>query len=413
MSEPNPMTAAPEKRGFLAAWSYPQYRFLFISSLGTYTGRWIETAIGAWLILELTDSPFLVGLLGASRFASMLLGPLCGTIADRLNRRLILIAVQAVYATGALVIAALFFTARIEVWHLFAFTIVAGICYTFDYSSRHAVAADIVKREHLVAAVSLLFVLTGVTATFGPLLGGNLLDVIGAGGCFALISVGFLFSLVMLLPMKITAQFRPGAQESMWQHLHDGFLYIKKDRSLAALILIAALVNLFIFPYWFTLIPVFARDVLHTGAGGYGQLMAAIGLGSIIGPLFMASLPGHVSKGRLLFVVSIAWPAILMVFTASRLFALSLSLLVFTGMVQGMSMALIQSLLLLWSSAEMRGRVSGARAFAIGTMPLGNLLAGAGAGFLGAPATLLISTSTAVVLIVFIAIWAREIFKRG
>ena len=173
MAEPE--ASSMERHQFLAAWHYPQFRLLFVSSMGTFIGRWMETVVGAWLVLEMTDSPLLVGLLGTCRFVSMLLGPFCGTIADRFNRRKILITVQVVYAVSALIIMALFQTSHLEVWHLFLFTLVGGVSYTFDYSTLHATAADIVKRRHVVAAISLLFVAQGSTTILGPLLGGSLL----------------------------------------------------------------------------------------------------------------------------------------------------------------------------------------------------------------------------------------------
>jgi len=409
---PESEASTTEHHLFLSAWHYPQYRLLFLSSLGTYIGRWMETVVGAWLVLELTDSPFMVGLLGTCRFVSMLLGPFCGAIADRFSRRQILITVQAVYALGALTIMALFLTSSLEVWHLFLFTLVGGVSYTFDYSTRHAAAADIVKRQHVVAAISLLFVSQGSTTILGPLLGGSLLEVIGASGCFALIAGSFCLSFLALLPMKIESLPGPVARESIWRNLMAGFHYIRKDRSLSALILIAALVNLFVFPYWFTLIPVFARDVLHTEVTGYGQLMAAIGLGNTLGPLLVAILPDSINRGRLLVIVTIAWPAILMIFAFSRLFSLSLFLLVMTGLNQGMSMALIQSLLMMWSVEEMRGRISGARAFAVGTLPLGNLLTGAGASFWGAPAMLLVNSAAAIIIAIIIIGWASVLLRR-
>jgi len=409
---PGPEAASTERHQFLSAWRYPQYRFLFISSIGTYIGRWMETVVGAWLVLELTDSPFLVGLLGTCRFISMLLGPFCGAAADRFDRRRILILVQVVYALGSLAIMLLFLTSRLGVWHLFLYTVVGGVSYTFDYSTRHAVAADIVKRQHMVAAISLLFVSQGSTTILGPLLSGSLLGVIGASGCFALIAGSFCLSFLSLLPMKIEPPPRPMPRESMWQNLVSGFRYIKGDRSLSALILIAALVNLFVFPYWFTLMPVFARDVLQTGVSGYGLLMAAIGLGNTIGPLLVAMLPASVHRGRLLAAVTFAWPAILVLFSFSRLFPLSLAILIGAGLSQGMCMALNQSLLMVLSTEEMRGRVSGARAFAVGTMLLGNPLTGIGADFWGAPTMLLVNLTAAIVIAGIIFTWASALVKK-
>ena len=140
--------------------------------------------------------------------------------------------------------------------------------------------------------------------------------------------------------------------------------------------------------------------------------MAAIGLGFAAGPLITALLPYSVNRGRILIVVTIAWPAILIIFATSSLFSLSMVLLILAGTAQGMSMALIQSLLLLKSSEEMRGRVSGARAFAIGALPLGSLLAGAGAGAWGAPTILIINSTVAILIIAVITIWASELVRR-
>jgi len=306
----------------------------------------------------------------------------------------------------------LFLTSCLEVWHLFLYTVVGGISYTFDYSTRHAAAADIVKRHHVVAAISLLFVSQGSTTILGPLLSGSLLEVIGASGCFALIAGSFCLSFLSLLPMKIESSPRPIPRESMWQNLVSGFHYIKGDRSLSALILIAALINLFIFPYWFTLIPVFARDVLHTEVSGYGQLMAAIGLGNTIGPLLVAILPASIHRGRLLASVTFVWPAILVLFSFSRLFPLSLVILIGAGLSQGMCVALIQSLLMMLSTEEMRGRVSGARAFAVGALPLGNLLTGVGANFWGAPTMLLVNLTAAIAIAVIVFARVSELVRK-
>jgi MFS family permease len=395
-----------ERPGFLSAWSYPQFRLLWVSSLFTYIGRWIETIVGAWIVLEITNSPFLVGLLGTFRFAAMILGPFCGTISDRFNRRRILIAVQLVYAIASFAIMTLFLNSQLEVWHLFGFTLVGGICNTFDFSTRFAATGNVVSDRHLVNAVSLLLVAMGITGILGPLIGGNLLEVIGATGCFAFITASFLASFLALLPLRIPSPDKIEGQESIWQNFVGGLRYVRNDKILFSLIILAALANLCIFPYWFTLIPIFARDILDAGVSGFGYLMAAIGLGGIIGSMVAASLPDSANKGKLTIASIVAWPAILIIFALSRSFYFSLALLVFIGLTQGLAMALIQALLLVRSSAEMRGRVSGARAFAISTLPLGNLLTGAGASFWNAPVMLISNSVFAILLTIFIAIWA-------
>ncbi len=408
-----PMVITTERHGFLAAWEYHHYRLLWVSTLSTYIGRWTETVVVSWLVLELTASPFLVGLLGTCRFAPMFLGPFCGTISDRYDRRRILIIVQLTYATASIIIMGLFFASRLEVWHLFVFTLVGGLVFPLDYSTRYATALDIVKSRDLVTAISLLLVAMGGTSIFGPLLGGSLLGLIGTGGCFALIATSFLGSLFILLLMKVTVPEGTKTGDSTWQNLVAGLHYIKNDKALLALIFLAALANLLILPYRYTLIPLFARDIFNTGASGFGQLLAAIGLGATLGSLATGALPRTLNKGRFVIAISTIWPVLLLIFAASRLLPLSILLIIIAGAAQGISMALIQSLLLMRSSAEMRGRVSGVRAFAISTLPLGNLITGAGASLWGAPLMLVIVGSASILITILIAIWATELRNRS
>jgi MFS family permease len=392
-------------------WGYSDFRLLWISSLSTYIGRWMETAVGAWLVLQLTDSAFLVGVLGACRFAPMMLGPFCGAISDRYHRRRILLVVQGAYGTASLFVVALFSTALLETWHLFAYTLIGGTCFALDFSTRYAAAADIVQRRHLTAAISLLVLAMGSTSIFGPLLGGNLLETIKPSGCFIMVSGFIALSFGLIYIMKIKRPGKSDSRNSIRKDLMDGLRYVKSDPVLFSLVCIAAMVNLFVFPFWFALLPVFARDILHTTASGYGQLMAAIGLGAALGSFLAGSLPESINKGKLLIAAIIAWPGLLIIFSISRLFPLSVVLLVLAGANQGMAMALIQSMMLMRASAEMRGRVIGARAFAVATLPVGNLIAGAGADLLGVSVMLVIISSAAILMTVFLALRSSELLK--
>ena len=394
---------------FLPALSYPQYRLLWVSGLSTWIGRWIEMVVGAWLVLELTNSPFLVGLLGTCRFASMVLGPFCGTVCDRINQRSILLAVQVLYGAGSLALLVLFASARIEVWHFFAFAFLGGLCFTFDFSARYSIAAGIVKDNHIVSSISLMQVASGITGVISPLIGGGLLEVIGTTGCFTLIVSCFLFSLFALIPLKIESKTSMGNSSSIWKELVSGMHYIKKDRLLLSLILIAALANLFIFPYTHTLMPIFARNILGTGASGFGLLMAAIGLGAILGSLFIDFLSQFANRGKFLVGAIMAWPVILFALSFSKSFTLSMALLVMAGIAQGISMALVQALLLIRSTQEMRGRVSGARAFAMSTLSVGTFLAGFEATLWGAPIALIINSSVFIMITALMVFWTPEL----
>ena len=398
---------------FLPALHYPQYRLLWLSGLSTWIGRWVEMIVGTWLVLELTTSPVLVGLLGTCRFAPMILGPFCGTVCDRVNQRTVLLAVQIVYGTASLTLLALFASARIEAWHLFAFTLLTGLCYTFDFAARYSIATGIVKKDHIVSSISLLWVANGVTSVLGPLIGGSLLEVIGATGCFTLIATSFLFSLFALIPLKIAPKTTLDYRSSIWRELVSGLRYIKKDRFLLSLVLMAALANLFIYPFIFMLMPIFARNVLGTDASGYGLLMAGGGLGAVLGSLALATgfLPRFAGQGKVLVCAIMAWPIIFGIQAFSKSYFLSMALFVMAGMAQGIAIALIQALLLIRSTEEMRGRVSGARAFAISTLALGTILTGYEVTLWGAPATLIINSSVFILITALLLVWAPELVR--
>jgi MFS family permease len=396
---------------FLPAFHYPQYRLLWFSGLSTWIGRWVEMIVGAWLVLELTNSPFLVGVLGTCRFASMILGPFCGTVCDRVNQRSILLAVQILYGAASLTLLALFASARIEVWHLFAFTLLAGLCYTFDFSARYSIAAGIVKRDHIASSISLMFVASGVTSVVGPLIGGSLLEVIGAAGCFTLIAVSFLFSFFALIPLRIAPKATLGYHSSIWGELISGLHYIKEDRFLLSLVLMAALANLLIYPFIYMLMPILARDVLGTDAGGFGLLIAGGGLGAVLGSLATGSLPRFVSQGKALVCTIMAWPIMFGILAFSKSYFLSMALLVTAGMAQGIAMAIIQALLFIRSAEEMRGRVSGARAFAISTLALGTVLTGYEATLWGSSATLIVNSSIFILIAGLLLVWAPELAR--
>ena len=397
---------------FFPALGYPQYRLLWFSGLSIWVGRWIEIVVGAWLVLELTNSPFWVGLLGTCRFASTLLGPFCGTICDRINQRLVLLTVQIVYCAASLTILVLFALSQIQAWHLFAFTFIGGLCFTFDFSARYSIATGIVRDQHIVSSVSMMQVASGVTSVVGPLIGGGLLEVIGATGCFALISATFLLSFLALLPLKIVVKTVESKRNSIWRELVSGLRYIKGDRLLLSLLLIAAMVNLLIFPYSYTLMPIFARNILGTSAGGFGQLMAGAGLGAILGSLAVGSFPRSVNRGKVLVGAIMAWPVILMALSFSRSFPISMALLIMSGTAQGISKSLVQALLMIRSTVEMRGRVSGTRAFAISTLSLGTFVTGYEASRWDVPTAFIVNSSVFILITALIVVWASELMRR-
>jgi predicted MFS family arabinose efflux permease len=174
----------------------------------------------------------------------------------------------------------------------------------------------------------------------------------------------------------------------------------------------AAMVNLLIFPFAYTLMPIFARNILGTDASGFGQLMAGAGLGAVLGSLVVGFLPQSATRGRFLLSAIMAWPVILIFLSFSRSFQLFMVLLIVAGIAQGISITLVQALLLIRSAAEMRGRVSGARVLAISTLSLGSFLTGYIASLWNAPTALIINTSVFILITTLMVVWASELVRR-
>lgn len=401
-----------EKRGILAALRYRNYRFLWGSALGVTTAVSMEMVVLGWLVLELTDSPSLVGLVAACRFAGMALGPYFGALADRLDRRRLLIIVRVAGGIYTLILAVLYYLSLLEVWHIFVLALGGGVVRAFDFTTGNSTVPETVERHHLASAISLLLVAMGITRMIGPLIGGYLFEQTGAGACFAVMAGAYFLASLILSPMRLVSREKPLQQEPVWKSVTGGIQYVLGDRALFSLIILAAIANLFAFPVSMGIMPVVARDVFHVGSSGLGWLVAAEGLGGLIGALLVVPLGRFRHKGWVLILSMIIWPAFLGIFATSHLFSLSLLLLAASGVARGIAMAVIQLLLLSWSSQEVHGRVMGARMFAIVTLPLGNILSGAGAGFWGAATVITVNALACIFTTILTALWATQLRHR-
>ena len=385
-------SAIPTKRqGFLSALSYPNYRHLWISTLGTTASMSMEMVVFPWIILEITNSPFLVGLVAACRYIGMGLGPFLGALADRFDRRRLLMIARASNSGFSLILVILYYTSLLEVWHIFVLALGTGLFLAIDFTTRFALAADTVENHNLTSAAALLFAGLGLTAIFGPLAGGYLLKSTGAGGCFIAIGSCYLFSSLMLSPLRLKIRDRLTPHEPVRQSVLSGIHYVINDKPLLAVIILAAIANLFAFPCMFSIMPVLARNVLDIGSEGLGWLISAEGAGSLIGSLIISSLGRVHHKGRLAILGMLAWPTLLLIFGILSSFHVGLGLLVGVGMFRGFTMSIIQIICLMRATEENRGRVSGIRMFAIVFLPIGNILSGAGIGLWGAPNMIIIN----------------------
>lgn len=399
-------------RGFLAAFSYRNYRYLWSSDLAMSTAFSFEMLVTGWLVLELTNSPSLVGLISAFRFAGMLLGPFLGTLADRFDRRLILIVTKAVSGIFALILGALYFAALLEVWHVFVLVLLSGIVRIFSMIAGQAVLPDTVDDPSLTNAVGMRMVGMNIMFMLGPLVGGYMYDNYGVGWCFTFMGSTHLLSSLFILPIRLVAKEKPVDQESVWKSLIIGFQYIKNDRSLLALMILSGVANFFAWTCVVSIMPVFARDVLHVGASELGWLLSFEGFGGLFGALILSLLGGLGRKGRIPVLALFSWSVLLVVLAVLQSLPTSMALLIGVGICRSLTFATFHVLCLTWAEEDIRARVMGIYTLSIGTSPFGSIFLGIVADFLGAAVAIMISATASIILTIVIAFWVPELHRR-
>jgi len=328
-----------------------------------------------WLTYDLTGSAFLLGAVNGFRALPLLvLGPFGGVAADRVDRKRLMLATQAGLFLVSFGFANLVVSGHVRVWHLFVFTMLTGLGWSFNMPVRQSVVPNLVPPEDLMNAVALNSAGFNATRIFGPMVGGILIAQFGAGQNFYIQAAAYLGVALMVLPIRIPAAPR-AASTSVLANLKEGAAFVWRHPTLRTQMSLALVPVVIALPY-ITLMPVVAEDVLHRGAGGLGLLMAAPGVGAVAGTLLIASLGDVHYKGRLLFACVFAMGTLLVLFSFSHVLVLSLGLLVLIGAVQMGYMTTNMTLIQLAAPDELRGRVLGVYMLNQGLLPLGSLLAG-------------------------------------
>ncbi len=346
---------------------------MFISLIGT----WIQTVAQSWLVFELTNSVFLLGVVGfLSSIPIFLLSLFGGVVADRINKKNILLATQVTFMVLAFTLAVLTQMKLITPSQIMIIAVLNGIVMAFDAPSRQAVVIELVGREHLFNAIALNSISFNSSRIIGPALAGILIASIGMSGCFYINGISFLAVIIALLLIKTVDGPKKDTKSALIKDLADGLRFIKNSRSILILISMVGATSLFGISY-VPLMPVFANDILKVGAKGLGMLMSAAGIGALIAALVLARLGDFKYKGKLLILSSIIFSISLTLFSLSSVYLLSLIALVLIGWGSIMSMAIINTLLQINVSDEFRGRVMSVFLFTFaGIMPFGNLMAG-------------------------------------
>ncbi len=383
----------------------PSYRRLWLAGLCTNIGRWMDQLLLGWLVLELTNSPLMVGVAAFFRSAPMIvLGLFAGLLADRFHRGRVMVLVQLLNLTAALVLAALFGAGRGGLWPLVALETLLGIAWAIDFPTRRTVLYTLVGPGRLTNAVSLETVSMQGSKIVGPIVGGVLLARVGPSACYLLLASLYLGALLLIVTLnRRVAQPGVGATESLVAGLAGGIREARSEPTIRAVLLITVVMNLLVFPYQ-PILPVLARDVLHVGPELLGLLLAADGLGALSGALVVASRHGF-SRHRHVFAGGSLLAATLVIGLAlSPWYLLSLPVQFLLGVAESGFGTMQSTIVLLAASERARGRVMGILSACIGTHPIGTLWLGFFAAQIGAPAATATGAALALLLMAPVAV---------
>ncbi len=371
----------------------------------------METVVVVWYVLNLTDSPFLVGLTASARMGFNFLALFAGATADIVPRRILLVIVQALLASLAVLMLTLIFTGLIEVWHIFIITLATGLVRIFQMPTAQSLAVDSVSPDRIPNAVALINAGMNIALVVGPLIGGVLFDLFGPEGAYVV--VASLYSLSGLAALLIGATPVRVAQtrESVVSMVIQGLKYVKGQQLLWAALLVAVIINVTGFSFHTTLMPIFARDVLGRDSVGLGLLISSFGVGALAGSMIWASISNLRHAGLLCILAVAGWHGTMIVFAVSTNFYLSVAILVVTGMLYSSTLVLILTVLMQNARPEFRGRIMGLRTLAIYAHAFGSMAAGGLAGALGAPMTANIIGILGIAMVVALAFLAPK-FRR-
>jgi len=373
------------------------YRLFFCGQLISLVGTWMQSVAQAWLVYRLTGSPVLLGFVGfAAQFPVFLLAPLGGSVADRYDRRHVLIATQTAAMLVAFILAGLTLTGRVQVWHIVVLASFLGAINAVDITTRQAFAVDIVGRADLINAIALNSSMVNGARIVGPAVAGVLVARVGEGWCFLVNAVSFLAVIAGLLMMNMTARTTVPLPGSAPESILEGFRYVRRTGPVRALLLLLGLVSLMGMPYA-VLMPVFADQILHGGPRGLGLLMGASGAGALVGAVVLAARKGIRGLGHWIALAAAGFGMSLILFSLSRSFWLSAALLVPAGFSMMIEMAASNTMIQSLIPDALRGRVMAVYSMMfMGMAPFGALLAGALAHRIGAPATVMVGGSACI-----------------
>ena len=369
----------------LSALQHRNYRLYWFGQLASVLAQNMEGVAQSWLVLELTESPLLLGLTGltfaAPTIALTLLG---GVIADRADRRRIMILSQGASATMFFLLGGLIVLDWIALWHVMTAAFLSGCVRAFDRPSRMALLPQMVPTEDIPNAVAVGGTIWQLNRLVGPAVAGMLIYLIGIGPTYYFCFFASLIAVCLWLGIRLTTAPTAPSAGGLVQHMAEGLNFIRKNEVFYTFIGMTFFNSVFGMSY-LILMPVFARSVLDVGSKGFGFLQSAGGAGALIGVLLVAWFSHSRGKGRQAIVGATTFGLLLIAFAFSVSFPLSLIVAVALGVASQFYMTIISAILQVNLPNELRGRVMGIYGLTWELMPVGGMIAGAIAEFAGAP----------------------------
>ena len=405
-------TTAPRRIAMFRALSHRNFRLFWFGAFLSNVGTWMQAVAQSWLVLTLTNSAFWLGLDAFMATAPGFLLTLAGGVfADLVDRRRLLIYTQVVAGATAVGLATLVWTNVVNRWIVLGFSFITGCCMSLAAPSYQAMTFDLVGREDVANAVALNSTQFQLSRVIGPVLAGLGFKYFGLAGCFYVNGLSFvavIVSLKMVRFERTAANSIPAHsvkdRAALWRDLIDGFRYVRNRPRVFSLLMLSAVSSLFGAPY-LTLVPFYAREIFKLGESGLAWMMGTAGAGAFFGALFLAYLGDFKRKGWSVLGGSIAFGIFVVAFALSTNLILSFVFLFGVGFSIVTSVAVTNTLLQKLVTDEMRGRVMSMFILSfIGTMPIGNIVAGLAATHFGVRYTLatggfIISVFTSVVAI--------------
>lgn len=392
------------------------FRWFWTGNVASSAAMQMEMIARGWLVMKLTGSPLLLGLVsGGFAIPFLLFSLFGGVVADRVEKRNLLIGTQCAIALITISIGALVALQAIQVWHLMAASVLMGLVFAFNFPSRQALVPELVgdSDEALTNAIALTSGAMNAMRMAAPALAGAMMPLIGGDNLYR--GVGSVYALILLcyavqiatlfmIPISGTTQLRPHAP--VREELVEGLTYIRRSPALMALTVMAFIPIVFGMPY-ITLLPFFANDVFGVGSLGYGVMNTLVGAGALAGSLAIASLGSFKRKGLLLLVTATVFGVGLALFASTSSYGVALFFLLFVGVGGTGYMTLNNTLVMTNTTQEVRGRVMSVYMMTFGLMPFGTLPAGAIAEVVGVQWVVRASGAILALFVIGISLFSR------